>query len=289
MEKVLLIEQLWGSLELYLAQILVSAEKLILLGLFFTGLGLILKQSMFVNHARNTAREVRLNLTYYAISIAVLSPLLTMVTTGVVFSVYNLGLDLLHPPDYGGVHAAWVLLATVAVSDFVGYWRHRLMHTAWLWPVHAIHHSDTAMTWISLSRSHPLNKLITTSTDIAVLVMLGFPPWAIVMNAVIRNLYGYWEHADTPWTYGPLGYLFVSPVLHRWHHVRDGQGVNSNFATIFGLFDFAFGTYHLPGAKVSRLGIPEPDFPRNWVGQTLYPFKMWLGPVLKPDLAKPAL
>lgn len=263
-------------------QIVAAVEKLLLLSIFFIGLGLVIKQNRFWAYGRGAAREVRLNLVYYAISVAVLSPLLGPVKNGLVIAIYDVGLDLRHPPDYAGIHWGWVLLATVVVSDLVGYWRHRLMHTVWLWPAHAIHHSDTAMTWISLARFHPVNKLITMGFDTAVLVMLGLPPWAIVMNMVIRNLYGYWEHADIPWSYGPLKYVFVSPVMHRWHHVKEGAGRGSNFATIFAVFDLVFGTYYVPACQVTPLGITEPDFPDGWLRQTLYPFEIWLRPVLKP-------
>ena len=35
-----------------------------------------------------------------------------------------------------------VILGLLA-TDFVAYWNHRLLHTSWLWPTHAAHHSDT--------------------------------------------------------------------------------------------------------------------------------------------------
>ena len=35
------------------------------------------------------------------------------------------------------------ILAAVAAGDLFGYWRHRAQHSRWLWPAHAIHHSDT--------------------------------------------------------------------------------------------------------------------------------------------------
>lgn len=262
-------------MEILWAQLVVAGEKFVLLTMFFVGLGLVIKQDQFWAYGRAAAREVRLNLVYFVISVAVLSPLLWPIKNAIIVGIYQVGLDLWHPIDYATIHLGWVLLATLFVSDLVGYWRHRLMHSAWLWPAHAIHHSDTVLTWISLSRFHPINKVISMGFDIAVLVMLGFPPHVIVMNAVIRNLYGYWEHADIPWTYGPLKYVFVSPVMHRWHHVREGDGVGRNFATIFAVIDLVFGTFYVPGRRVDPLGVTDPNFPTGWVGQTLYPFKIW--------------
>lgn len=268
-------------------QTVALAEKLALLSVFFTALGLILKQDRFWAYALESAREVRLNLIYFILSAMLISPLLVPVQNGIVVGIFKFHLDLLHVNDYAALPAAATLLLAVIVSDFVGYWRHRMMHLAWLWPAHAIHHSDRTLTWISLARFHPVNKLISMGFNVAVLVMLGFPPWAIVTNSVIRNLYGYWEHADIPWTYGPLKYVLVSPVMHRWHHVREGAGVGSNFSTIFSVFDLTFGTFHVPDEPVGPLGIPEPGFPTDWVRQTLHPFRIWLRPLIGTGASAP--
>lgn len=37
------------------------------------------------------------------------------------------------------------LLIAVAVGDLIGYFRHRLEHSTWLWPIHSMHHSDREM------------------------------------------------------------------------------------------------------------------------------------------------
>ena len=122
--------------------------------------------------------------------------------------------------------------AVVFIGDFVSYWRHRLEHTRWLWPAHAIHHSDTQMTWLTLARFHPINRATTAVVDITALTVLGFPEWALIANQLVRHYYGECIHANLPWMYGPLGAIFVSPVMHRWHHARDVVGAGSNFATI---------------------------------------------------------
>ena len=112
----------------------------------------------------------------------------------------------------------------IFAGDFVGYWRHRLEHTALLWPGHAIHHSDTAMTWTTGLRFHPINRLTTALIDTSVLALLGFPVWALIANNLVRHYYGLFIHMDLPWTYGPLGRVLVSPAMHRWHHIRVANG-----------------------------------------------------------------
>jgi sterol desaturase/sphingolipid hydroxylase (fatty acid hydroxylase superfamily) len=150
---------------------------------------------------------------------------------------------------------ALVLFLTIFFADMVGYFRHRLEHTRLLWPSHVLHHSDADMTWMAIYRFHPINRLTTSIIDAGALFVVGFPAWAIAINYLVRHYYGAFIHANLPWTYGWLGKVFVSPAMHRWHHVREGQGVGSNFATVFSVFDLLFKTYYVPGPCNVPLGV----------------------------------
>ena len=162
------------------------------------------------------------------------------------------------------------------LGDFVSYWRHRVEHTRWFWPAHVIHHSDTDMTWLTLSRFHPINRVTTAVIDTFALALLGFPTWALVANNLVRHYYGEFIHADLPWMYGRLRTVFVSPVMHRWHHARDVTGTGSNFATVFSVFDRAFGTYYVPGLCNVPLGVTDDQYPGPGVlRHLLHPFAAW--------------
>ena len=88
-------------------------------------------------------------------------------------------------------------------------------------------------------------------------------------------LYGDFIHADLPWTYGPLGWIFVSPAMHRWHHAREIRCAGTNFATVFSVFDQAFRTYHVPGACNVPLGVRD-DIGQGALAQLAWPFRaMW--------------
>src|SRR4030095_12957580 len=81
------------------------------------------------------------------------------------------------------------MFAVVFLGDFFSYWRHRLEHTRLLWPAHAIHHSDTEMTWLTLGRFHPIDRAVTAGVDIALLALLGFPDLALVFHEIVRHYY----------------------------------------------------------------------------------------------------
>jgi sterol desaturase/sphingolipid hydroxylase (fatty acid hydroxylase superfamily) len=97
-----------------------------------------------------------------------------------------------------------------------------------------------------------------------------------VANNLVRHYYGEFIHADLPWMYGRFSAVFVSPVMHRWHHARDVTGSGSNFATLFSVFDRGFGTYYVPGLCNVPLGVTDDQYPgRGVVRHLIHPFVAW--------------
>jgi len=191
---------------------------------------------------------------------------------GIAYIVDLGGLRILQPRHWDVLPSLAVAVAAVIAGDFVGYWRHRLEHTRVLWPSHAIHHSDTEISWLTLLRFHPINRFSTTLVDFGLLLILGFPEYALFVSVFVRHHYGFLIHADLPWTFGKLGYVFVSPVMHQWHHARDPAAYGSNFATVFSIFDRMFGTFRVPGPCQVPLGINE-DMGKGVIGQLSHPFR----------------
>lgn len=249
-------------------------EPLFWSALAFALLAFALKGRGALEAARRAAHQTRITLALYLLDLLLVGPPLAL-AIGLIARTVN-RYSLVMTPDWvwAGLGPAVTLSVTIFAGDFVSYWRHRLEHTRWLWPTHAIHHSDTEMTWLTGNRFHPVNRLVTTVVDNTALALLGAPPWAIAVNELIRHYYGEFVHADLPWTYGPLGAIFVSPAMHRWHHARDVTGAGSNFATVFSIFDRLFGTLHVPGPCRVPLGVTD-DIGPGAMGQLTYPFRSW--------------
>ncbi len=236
--------------------------------------------------ARKASGEVRINAVLWAIDQVTVTPTLNVIAaaSGLALhaAVVSAGLRLDPSRLWAALGGAPTLLAVVFIGDFLGYWRHRVQHSALLWPAHAIHHSDTQLTWFTQERMHPIDRL-GSLVDTLILGALGFPLWALAANVLIRHYYGSLIHVDAPWTWGRLNLVFNSPAMHRWHHARDIDGSGVNFATVFSVFDRAFGTYHQPGPCDAPLGVRE-DMGRGALGQYAHPFRVWLG----LDKARPA-
>ncbi|HEV2514858.1 MAG TPA: sterol desaturase family protein [Devosia sp.] len=257
-----------------------GAVALIVPALFFAILAILVKKGEALAAFRRAASEVRINLGLYLFDTLMMLPILSLVTGAVYVAMQSAGLILVPSAFWAALGPYPTLFIVVFAGDFIGYWRHRLEHTNLLWPSHAVHHSDTEMSWSTLLRFHPINRLTTTLIDSTLLLALGFPAWAAVANGLVRHYYGYFIHADLPWTYGPLGKIFVSPAMHRWHHAKEYKYAGTNFATVFSAIDRAFGTFSLPGPCNVPLGL-EADMGRGIRGQLTYPFRRWFDAAFK--------
>jgi sterol desaturase/sphingolipid hydroxylase (fatty acid hydroxylase superfamily) len=239
-------------------------------------LAVALKGREALEAARRAATETRITLLLYVFDLFLIGPPLGIAIMLIVRTVDRYSLAVVPDASWSSLSMPVVLLVTVFVGDFFSYWRHRLEHTRWLWPAHAIHHSDTEVTWLTGNRFHPIDRLVTAVVDNVLLALLGAPAWAITANELIRHYYGEFIHADLPWTYRRAGAVLVSPAMHRWHHARDVTGSGSNFATVFSVFDRAFGTLYVPGPCNVALGVTDEMGP-GAAGQLAYPFKCWAG------------
>lgn len=165
----------------------------------------------------------------------------------------------------------WVqgILYLVA-SDFALYWIHRGFHRGAFWKYHAVHHAPKDLDWISAARFHPVNLVLgTAAVDIAALLG-GISPDIFIVLGPFNTITSCLVHANLNWTFGPLRYVFASPVFHRWHHadsVRD-----KNFASTFSAWDWLFGTAYMPAGQLpGGYGIDDADMPEGLLAQTLYP------------------
>jgi sterol desaturase/sphingolipid hydroxylase (fatty acid hydroxylase superfamily) len=227
-----------------------------------------------VDAARQAAGEVRTTLWLYLTHILIFGPIVAMLVAMLQAALRHHSIALIDARLWTALGAPTTMVLTVCVGDVVGYWRHRLQHTRWLWPAHVIHHSDTQMTWVTLNRFHPIDTLLTDCAEFGCLAAIGFPQWALVGHAVAKTFYGEFVHADFPWTYGPLGWILVSPAMHRWHHARDVEGAGSNFATVFSVHDRIFGTYFVPGPCDVPLGVTDYIRPTT-LGRLIHPLRCW--------------
>lgn len=169
----------------------------------------------------------------------------------------------------------WQIFWVFILGDFLSYWQHRLFHLRAAWPVHAVHHSSKEMDWLSSTRFHPLNEIGAQLIYVTPLIAIGFSPLAFIWLAPFTSAYAVILHGNLRWHFGPLSFLFASPIYHRWHHTSAIEGRDKNFAGFLPIWDVVFGTYYFPkGKPPTEFGIDEP-MPDGFFKQLLYPLGQW--------------
>ncbi len=172
---------------------------------------------------------------------------------------------------------AWLqFLLAVLCADLAQALVHRTYHRqAWLWRVHAVHHSSRHLDWLAGSRMHLLEILLTRGLVLLPLVLLGFSPGVVNAYVILVGLQAVLAHANLGLRFGWLEYVLVLPRYHHWHHARRADYTDGNYAIHLPLVDMLMGTFRLPrdGSWPEEYGVMEAgSVPAGFWRQHLAPF-----------------
>ncbi len=151
--------------------------------------------------------------------------------------------------------------ATLIILDLVAYAWHRANHgSALLWRFHAVHHSDIHFDASTAFRFHPGELMISLGVRLVVVTMTGLPILGLIVFELFYGFCNLFIHSDIRIAGGHerrLGWLFVTPSLHRLHHSECPKSLNRNFGTVFSFWD-RLGKTFLGGSADNRitLGLP---------------------------------
>jgi sterol desaturase/sphingolipid hydroxylase (fatty acid hydroxylase superfamily) len=168
------------------------------------------------------------------------------------------------------------------LSDFIEWCVHNLLHRIpWLWEFHKLHHSIVELDWIGNFRFHWMEIIVYKSFKYFPLIILGVDGNIILLIAIIATLIGHLNHANVRTDWGILRYIFNSPRLHVWHHdvILHKMG-GQNFAIVFSIWDWLFGTMYYPKDKAmpDELGFKDINkFPQNLISRFIYPLNRIFG------------
>ncbi len=198
--------------------------------------------------------------------------------------------SLLLPAAWSGRFADvpfWLGFPLVMLAgEFCFYWVHRWAHQPrlqpWLWKIHRTHHSGRHMNVLLNYRLNLSWFFIIPSGWVSGLALyfgmgdavLGYVLFLQVWNLVTHSNFR-WDDAVRNNRYsGPLfralEHVFVSPGMHHTHHGYGVDGKNyPNFGTIISLYDWMFGTLHIPNGRPTHYGLPGKDL--HWAEELFYP------------------
>ncbi|GAB5542706.1 MAG: sterol desaturase family protein [Sandaracinaceae bacterium] len=166
------------------------------------------------------------------------------------------------------------VLLVILVADLVQYWTHRAYHEVpFLWRFHAVHHSAPHMDWLAGSRQHILELILTRILVLAPIFILGFSQRVIDAYVIIVGFQAVFNHCNVDVRLGPLRYVLVTPNFHHWHHSRDTEAIDKNYAAHFAFLDHLFGTaVRADRIWPSRYGVVGDYIPIGFFKQQLFPF-----------------
>jgi sterol desaturase/sphingolipid hydroxylase (fatty acid hydroxylase superfamily) len=160
----------------------------------------------------------------------------------------------------------------VLVADVAEYFIHLAFHKVpFLWRFHAIHHSSTALDWLSGSRGHFFEDIIVR-TCILTPLMIAFSQSIILAYLIFVTLQATWSHCNFSPSPRWLAKCLVTPKYHHWHHTSQKEGLDKNFAVHFPWIDKIFGTYYYPDEWPGDYGLEGEQISPGFVRQTMEPF-----------------
>ena len=146
--------------------------------------------------------------------------------------------------------------------DAVSYAWHRANHRVpILWRFHQVHHGDASFHFTTALRFHPGELLLALPVRLAAIVSLGVPAEGVLAFELVFGAANLLEHGnfDLPGRVDrALQRVLVTPALHRGHHAADWRELDTNFGTVFSIWDRLADTFRAgePDRRVIT-GLPD--------------------------------
>jgi sterol desaturase/sphingolipid hydroxylase (fatty acid hydroxylase superfamily) len=142
--------------------------------------------------------------------------------------------------------APLIFIVLLVATQLVLYLMHIAYHRyAWLWPIHAVHHSDVDVDVTTSYRHHPLEDLIGVALISPLVLLLGIPTDVAIAYSLFLIAVTLFSHCNIrlPESLDRFLRLFiVTPEFHRLHHCAEPRYTNSNYGPVVPWFDFLFRT-----------------------------------------------
>ncbi|MEO1192950.1 MAG: sterol desaturase family protein [Pseudomonadota bacterium] len=138
------------------------------------------------------------------------------------------------------------LLLDIVILDCLIYWWHRANHVVpFLWRFHQVHHLDRTLDTTTALRFHPGEVLLSALARAGVILLLGFPLESVLVFETLVLLAALFHHSNLAIPAKlerVLSWIVVTPSIHWVHHHAIRADTDSNYATIFSIWDRLFGS-----------------------------------------------
>ncbi|HXC53008.1 MAG TPA: sterol desaturase family protein [Candidatus Limnocylindrales bacterium] len=188
--------------------------------------------------------HARTNLVFW-ISSLVINLCVSGLTLGASFTVTREKFGILNLVEL----PLWLnVVLSIALLDFVAaYVHHRMVHAVpVLWKFHLVHHSDPHVDSTTALRHSPVEAVIRSGFTLGGVIVLGVSPGVLVAYQAVALWSAQWIHSDIHLPRAVdslLSRVWVSPGMHRVHHHKALPYTDTNYGTIFSVWDRLFGTF----------------------------------------------
>jgi len=175
---------------------------------------------------------------------------------------------VLPKPGLSDFSSRLIVTVFLFVAYDLAYWvDHYLSHRIpLLWEFHSVHHTAEVLSPLTNFRVHPIDSVVFYNILGVVLGVTGSvlsylqlaSPFAAGGTNVILLAFIFvtvhLQHSHV-WiaTTGPLGRVILSPAHHQIHHSDNPMHFDKNFGSCLSVWDWLFGTLHVPQRKRERL------------------------------------
>ena len=163
----------------------------------------------------------------------------------------------------------WVeIIIAIMAFDFISqYLAHYLLHKVkWMWKLHLVHHADTKVDATTGTRQHPGEFVLRETLALITLVLFGIPIGVYLFYRLITIFFTYWTHANIGlprWLDNVLSYVFVTPLMHKFHHHFERPWTDSNYGNVLSIWDRLFGTFSTGNPQKIKYGVDTVDNSRD--------------------------
>ena len=143
-------------------------------------------------------------------------------------------------------------IIAIIVLDLTIYVQHVFFHKIPIfWRLHRMHHTDLDIDVTTGARFHPIEIILSMGIKMAMVIIIGAPPWSVVAFEVLLNATSMFNHSNVFMNERLdrlLRIFLVTPDMHRVHHSVIIKETDSNFGFNLPWWDRLFGTYRIKPA-----------------------------------------
>lgn len=220
-----------------MTQELIEAKAYIIIAVFFL---LFVLERLYPasKKGHRTTQSIFKNISFWpfniALSLAIILPISFLASKNSLW---------VRPEALSGVAG---LVLDIILLDFFMYAWHRALHQLpFLWRFHEVHHLDECLDTTSAIRFHFGELFFATGARLIFIILWAVPFSSVVIFEIlvfVMTLFHH-SHVSIPQKFeNLLSKLIVTPSIHWVHHHAIQKDTDSNYSTIFSLWDGLFHT-----------------------------------------------